>query len=292
MIENLTTATPVEIDTVLADLYGKAYVARQGAERQYQEMQQWIGREINEGGYRARPATNDEVTDYLLDTEGSTEYKPRQIHQMWKRYEDLYEQFESHTSAQQPYSEEFVRRGGWTRAFLVVTSGKGHVHRSMDCHTTYATTQFHWVIDLSGKTEEEVVEAAGERACTVCYPTAPVEVLSRPTSIFSEDEKEAQRRREERAAAKAAREAAQIVVANWQDGSCFTQKVFKTERALTNALAERLSSLTWYGEGHPSADEWLWNIEQGKKALPSWDYNKALETARKKVSRQGGTAKY
>jgi hypothetical protein len=43
--------------------------------------------------------------------------------------------------AVRPLHEEFVRRGGWTRAFLVTNTG-GHVHRTMDCRTCFPTTQF------------------------------------------------------------------------------------------------------------------------------------------------------
>jgi hypothetical protein len=97
---------------------------------------------------------------------------------------------------------------GWNRAFLVVTQGNGHVHKSMGCSTCYATTRFNWRPDLSGSVENEIVEAAGERACTVCYPSAPVEVLARATTIFSEEELAKGKARDDRAAAKLVKDAA------------------------------------------------------------------------------------
>lgn len=69
---------------------------------------------------------------------------------------------------------EFDRRGGWPRAYLVTD---GHVHSSMHCSTCNRgefPTRFFWMLDYSGKSMAEIVEAAGERACTVCYPDAPV----------------------------------------------------------------------------------------------------------------------
>ena len=75
-----------------------------------------------------------------------------------------------------PLEDEFRRRGGWTRAFLV-SNTSGHVHKNMHCGTCFPSTQYAWMTEFSGMDEAEIVDAAGERACTVCYPTAPVEVL-------------------------------------------------------------------------------------------------------------------
>lgn len=99
----------------------------------------------------------------------------------------------------------------WTRAFVVPA---GHVHSSMDCSTCNKngqSTKFVWLPQYSGSEETQIVEDAGERACTVCYPTAPIDVLSRPTRIYSDDERreieEAEQRRSQREANRAARAA-------------------------------------------------------------------------------------
>jgi hypothetical protein len=63
---------------------------------------------------------------------------------------------------------------GWSRFFLV-TSSAGHVHSSMNCSTTYPTTRFGWLPNLSGKGEEEAVKELGPTLCTVCFPSAPTE---------------------------------------------------------------------------------------------------------------------
>lgn len=73
-----------------------------------------------------------------------------------------------------PYDEEFARRGGWTRAYLVPD---GHIHKSTACHTLHPTTLISWLPEQSGLDEEKIVELAGMMACTVCYPSAPVEAL-------------------------------------------------------------------------------------------------------------------
>jgi hypothetical protein len=111
---------------------------------------------------------------------------------------------------------EFGRRGGWSRAYLVTD---GHVHSSMHCSSCNRgefPTRFSWMIDYSGKDMAEIVEAAGERACTICYPDAPVarrdkgENVTVPRSVMltSEEieraqarEAEAKRRAEKKAKA-------------------------------------------------------------------------------------------
>lgn len=96
--------------------------------------------------------------------------------------------------------EEFIRRGGWERAFLV-EGPTGHVHRSRRCSTCHhgqSPTRFVWMTDYSGKTETEIVKAAGKRACTTCYPSAPVDALKRPTRMFGPNELKAQAERDER----------------------------------------------------------------------------------------------
>lgn len=100
-------------------------------------------------------------------------------------------------------SEVFQARGGWTRAFLV-NNTNGHVHSTMGCSSCFSTTQFQWRTELSGSDQAEIIAAAGELACTVCYPDAPVAVTSKPGTIRTD----AMIAREERAA-KAA-EAAQV----------------------------------------------------------------------------------
>lgn len=96
--------------------------------------------------------------------------------------------------------EAFRIRGGWNRAFLVANTN-GHVHSSMDCSTCRPTTQYAWLTDYSGADENEIVAAAGHRACTTCYPSAPVgDAASLPSKMYTPDELAAQREREERAA--------------------------------------------------------------------------------------------
>lgn len=103
-----------------------------------------------------------------------------------------------------PLEDEFDRRGGWTRAWLVLNAG-GHVHRTMECRTCFDTTKFAWLTHLSGHDETEIVELAGKTACTECYPSAPVEVRNRPSQINTPEQLVRIAEKAERAKARAAK---------------------------------------------------------------------------------------
>lgn len=74
----------------------------------------------------------------------------------------------------------------WTRAFLVINSN-GHVHSSMDCSTCFDSTRYTWLVQYSNDDEATIVADAGETACTICYPSAPADVLNRPSVIVTAD---------------------------------------------------------------------------------------------------------
>lgn len=114
--------------------------------------------------------------------------------------------------AQEPFNQEY-REERWTRAWLVLNTG-GHIHSTRACSTCFVTTPFGWLPQVSGMDEAEIVAQAGEAACTVCYPSAPVASLSQPRRLFHQTEVEAQQAREERAKAKeerAAKKAAKAI---------------------------------------------------------------------------------
>ena len=165
-----------------------------------------------------------------------------------------------------PLHAEFTRRGGWTRFFLVTNTG-GHVHRTTSCSTCYATTQFAWLPEQSGMTEAEVVALAGEAACTVCFPDAPVAGLARPSRIETPEVKAKRIAAEQ---ARAEREAAAKAKAlTMPDGSPVMDsdgQPFKTERAATNARTAAIKNLAWYQE-HPWAPQWIRVVRDVNEAV-------------------------
>lgn len=62
---------------------------------------------------------------------------------------------------------------GWTRFFMVQ-----HIHNSMNCSSFRPTTRVGWLPDVSGLTEAEAVAEHGSTLCTICFPSAPVELTT------------------------------------------------------------------------------------------------------------------
>lgn len=160
----LTDQTPAQIDTVLAEIWGRIN-AVQAEIKGYEKIAREATKCLRHGlrGYQSR-------LDYAKGKIAELQAKLPVIQ-----------------AEADPFEAEFDRRGGWTRAFLC-TANNGHVHRSLSCSTTRLTTQFMWLVDYSGKDEAQVVADAGCIACTVCYPSAPVEGLAMPTKIFASEE--------------------------------------------------------------------------------------------------------
>jgi len=141
---------------------------------------------------------------------------------------------------------------GWNRAFIV-ENHDGHVHSSMDCSTCFASTKFGWLTDYSGAEEIEIVEDAGSSACTICYPSAPADILNREPRIASEARKAKQAAAAERAikfAAKVAKAKAAaatasgeplLVPCDWSN----RMEAIKTERTARSEWNSAESSKGW-----------------------------------------------
>ena len=273
---DITTATPAQIDTEIARL--QRIIAR--AESEQVAAEKTIERiDSVEGTYEA---------DYPWNS-------PAKREEALATFRAVSKVIVEALAALRPLNAEYARRGGWSRFWLVTNTG-GHVHRSTSCSTCFPTTQYAWLTEYSGMTDDEIVEAAKSSACTVCFADAPVESFNGKSRIRYESE-EARERREERERKAAEKAAAEVVVKGYVGyGGRVTDKTFKTVRAVTNDIAGNLSRLCWYGEGHPSATEWKANIDASRKALAdkgeTYDYDKALAAARKKVTREGGHSKF
>lgn len=63
---------------------------------------------------------------------------------------------------------------GWSRFFLVQ-----HIHNSRSCSSFRPTTRIGWLPSVSGLTEAEAVKEHGATLCTICFPTAPVELTTK-----------------------------------------------------------------------------------------------------------------
>lgn len=189
---DIPTATPVEIDAELARI-GEAVAVQH-------DIIQRVQREI--AGYQD-----------LRTPSGDTSYYDALIAKRQARIEAAWTVWDMLNAERAPYDMEFTRRGGWTRYYLVDSdSGSGHVHydASRSRCSRVPSTRHYWLTSESGKTAVEVVELAGERACTNCFPDAPVATLSRPSVYRTPSEAERAERAEEKAA-KAAKRAAKAI---------------------------------------------------------------------------------
>jgi hypothetical protein len=160
---DLTTATPVEIDTVLADLYGQYWAKASDRDRMLA-----AAKEIEHG--LAKLAKGD------LRYTGWTQESADLYHAKAKIVQG---EMDALADQMRPLNAEFTRRGGWTRFYQVPD---GHIHSSMQCSTCNKngkSTRFGWLPERSGQSEEQALEAlvtesAKTILCTVCYPSAPV----------------------------------------------------------------------------------------------------------------------
>jgi hypothetical protein len=257
-IADTATATPAQIDAELAELYtAKA---------------------------RAQGAKENALRILASIAEDKIGYRTYQVADFQARIEAANTEIARIRELAAPLEAEYIARGHWTRAFLVDNSN-GHVHSSTGCGTCFPTTTYAWMTDYSGMDEAEIVDAAGERACTVCYPSAPVEALARPTRMFTKDEIAKQAARDERAAKKVAAEAAAVI-------DPATGKVlYKTERGATNAVATELDSAIWYGPTHPMYNEWIALLDRVSIALGARQNREAAEVRAELVAKAEKKAK-
>ncbi|MEE1828061.1 hypothetical protein PUR61_38670 [Streptomyces sp. BE20] len=204
----LATATPVEIDIALAALDSRYRKARHRLDLAVEVLHAAVGDRrtgsTSRGPWRMsdaqalEAARRSDRTDHAfppgLDVHAAASTELRRIAQ-----------------EQAPYLAEWKRRGGWSRTFLAQPDrGTGHAHRSEHCSTCHngpQRTRLAWLTAYSGATDEQIVRDAGERACTVCFPDAPVDVLRRPSRMTSRSEAAARKGRQDRELEKAARAA-------------------------------------------------------------------------------------
>jgi hypothetical protein len=151
----------------------------------------------------------------------------------------------------------------WTRAYLVINSN-GHIHSSTYCSTCFDTTTYEWLTAYSADPEESIVAAAGEMACTICYPSAPADILNQPCTIQSKNRAEREAAKAERAEAKAKREAKRIASAPTASGDSIFIPSRWSER-LSEVKTERTAVSAWY-----SAQDDLGSGREDVRKNASW----------------------
>jgi hypothetical protein len=152
----------------------------------------------------------------------------------------------------------WMEEGCWTRAFLV-TNANGHVHNSMDCGTCFPSTRFEWLTQYSSDNENTIVELAGELACTVCFPSAPADILNQPSTIQSKNRAEKEAASAKAAEAKAARTAKAKASAPTASGEALMVPASYGDR-MEALKTERTAVSAWYG----AQDRIEWDSENDR----------------------------
>ena len=201
------------------------------------------------------------VTSKILDAEDSisfyAKHYPNRVEEIKNKIAELKEQY-AKIQAEIKKLNAIYDQDPWTRAFLVINSN-GHVHSSMDCNTCFPTTRYNWLVQYSNDDENTIVEDAGQDACTICYPSAPAEVLNRPSRIVTADKVAKAKAKAERDAKREAKLAKEKANAPTKSGEFlyfkqgrYTQ-VIKTERT---AVSEWLNNQYWIlNSSNPESQE-------------------------------------
>jgi len=158
---DLKTATPKEIDMVLAVIWEREQAAMFAA---YQAEESLKALEAKPPRLDSIPSENARRAQYHADRAVAlkAEAEAQRAIQAAAREEAA------------PFEAEYRTRP-WRRYFLVVSSAHGHVHRERHCSTCNYRTGYAWIVDLADCDEREMVKAYGVKACTTCFPDAPTD---------------------------------------------------------------------------------------------------------------------
>lgn len=219
--------TPMEFDVELSALMAKADAAESRLQRAVDEVHRAVGDRTDQfGRWRTRErdaiAAARQLAD--VDLEADENWEGRVAARALAKHAEAEDVMAALRQEHQVRDKEFSRRGGWPRAFLA-SSSDGHVHSTTQCSTCNkgaAPTSFQWMTDYSGQGENQIVEAAGWRACTVCYPTAPGgDATSRPSQMRSTEDEGREAARAERDAKRSRALADKVAKGLTPDGSEF-----------------------------------------------------------------------
>jgi len=212
-MDNITEATPIQVDTEIAKLSLQVYLLRNKLERVIDNVLSHAGlRQYVSATWATRRSsykttgTFDEAIEILRTYYAAVEvwresgYATSLMPARLSNYSgevDIEKSISEKASLEAEIDglrkqiaeldDEWVRRGRWARMFLV-TSSAGHIHRNTYCNARRSTT-YGWMPEYSGLNEAELLAQLGdhaEAACTDCYPTAPVNTKKKLTVAKAE----------------------------------------------------------------------------------------------------------
>jgi cytochrome c553 len=221
--EQLQGMTPPQVDELLGavdsmmDLaYHRRYVAEERIETQA------TGDRYRNRAYLPFREALDKVTAQAKESPQG----PAAV--LLRDYEDALAMIGKVAKVEDKFETEWQRRGRWTRSFLV-TDGHAHkTNRCTTCHRGGKRTSMHRFWRLSGMDETEIVDLIKDRACTVCYPSAPVAKglkVGESTLLTPEEEKRVEQREAERVKREEKKAKAAAGAITLPDGTPLREKV-------------------------------------------------------------------
>lgn len=178
-------------------------------------------------------AYSEKRTSERYSKRPDTAYNRIQIQESLERLAKLNEKIAEYDVKIKPLNDIYMEHG-WARYYYVPA---GHVHNRY-CSTLRVTTTVYWLPEYADMPVDELIEKAGDRACTVCFPDAPVDkptTLEVYTQVQDAKAKRANELAEKRA--KAYAEAIKDV-----DG----EVVFKSMRAANTIAGRDISSIVYF----------------------------------------------
>jgi hypothetical protein len=239
-METNTNSFESGIDTQLADLYAQTATVRTALDSAVNALAYDLGHRGT-----IRPA----LAELLVQVEGNDDPRILRVIAGIERHQAA---LAAIREQQAPLEAIFDARQ-WSRFFLV-TNTNGHIHSSLNCSTCRWDTQFAWLPNLSGLTEQDAVEEWGGILCSVCFPSAPVEHTSGENKKTAAERDASRAERQVKQAAKAAKAILR------PDGSVLKGKwgIIKTEVTARRELVDALAEVSRWNEGnlldHPNHD--------------------------------------
>lgn len=176
----LATATPLEIDTKLAEIYKRRQDVQNRIRSTVNSAHRTVG-DKQDRWAKGQPWGMTHEHALGLCREQAATAEPRQPWDIYAynavdviaAYDAALADMAALDGEDDALEAEYGRRP-WSRFFLVTSSNGGHIHRDMHCSTCRPTTTYGWLPELSGKDEAAAVASEGTILCSVCFPTAPV----------------------------------------------------------------------------------------------------------------------
>jgi hypothetical protein len=123
----------------------------------------------------------------------------------------------------------------------------------------------------SGRSADEMIELAGDRVCTNCFPDAPVTFRAPAARFMTPSEAERAAYTEVTKGKLAARKAAAQITTPEGDplytATGYSGDLIKTEVAARRRALQDASDIAFYGTSHPSFDEWRETVDRMIVAL-------------------------